>query len=634
VRAGDCLHAVELLDDHALRAARRRLNPAAGTMLSAMWAPRTGQLALVVHHLAVDGVSWRILLEDWNIAWTQHHRGHPVALPAGGTSFARWARRLQAHALAPEVVKQLDAWRQVAAVPPAMPAVDPVRDTYATAGRLTVTLDSDTTRRLLGEVPTAFHAGAQDILLIAFGLAVAELLGTGSAPVGIDVEGHGRAEELGVDVDLSRTVGWFTTKYPVSLATGALSWTQVSAGDAALGAIVKDAKEQLRALPDGLTYGLLRYLNPDADLAGTDPAIGFNYLGRLGAGATDLSEDLWRISQDSLAMTEVAAAIAMPLAHTVELNAVTTDTDDGPCLRAAWTWAPSAVDEGRIEHLSRLWFEALAGICAHVQRGGGGLTPSDIAPARLDQRELDEVQRRYEVADILPLTPLQQGLLFHADSAHANDDMYAVQLDFAVAGPVDPPRLRDAVRRVVNRHPHLAARFCDQFDEPVQVILRDPEIAWQYADLTDTDADETDRLCAAERVAVCDLADQSAFRVALIRVGPQRHRLVLTFHHIVVDGWSLPILLGEIFAMYHGHPLSAPGSYRRFLTWLAGRDLEAARDAWREALSGFETPTPNRSCVASPRSRFPSRSQGHSASSRAPATPRSAPFCRAHGRCC
>ena len=128
-------------------------------------------------------------------------------------------------------------------------------------------------------------------------------MATGGAPIGIDVEGHGRHEELAADVDLSRTVGWFTTKYPVALAVGGLGWAQVLAGDAALGAVIKDAKEQLRALPDGLTYGLLRYLNADVDLAGSDPPIGFNYLGRLGGPAAELSGDLWRISQDGLSVT-------------------------------------------------------------------------------------------------------------------------------------------------------------------------------------------------------------------------------------------------------------------------------------------------------------------------------------------
>ena len=288
VRAGNCVQSVDVLSDEALVGARSRLDPAAGVMLSAVWAASTGQLVLIVHHLAVDGVSWRILLEDLNIAWAQHHRGQPIALPAPGTSFARWAELLAEHAEAPQVVGQVEAWRQVAAPPAALPAVQPQRDTFATAGRLSTELDVETTRMLLGEVPAAFHAGVQDMLLIGFGLAVAEFVGTGG-PVGIDVEGHGRDEELAPGVDLTRTVGWFTSKYPVALAVGGLDWAQVAAGDAGLGALIKDAKEQLRALPDGLTYGLLRYLNPAVELGGSDPVIGFNYLGRLGAAAAEVS---------------------------------------------------------------------------------------------------------------------------------------------------------------------------------------------------------------------------------------------------------------------------------------------------------------------------------------------------------
>ncbi len=252
VDARACLQTVEALSDEALVGARSRLNPAAGVMLSAVWAGSTGQLALIIHHLAVDGVSWRILLEDLNIAWAQHRGGQPVALPATGTSFARWSSVLEEYARRPDVVAQAEAWHSVAAVPALLPAVRRELDTYESAGQLSVSLDVDTTRLLLGEVPAAFHAGVQDILLIAFGLAFAEFLGTGAgAPIGIDVEGHGRQEELGPHVDLSRTVGWFTTKYPVALTVGGLSWGQVVAGEAALGAVIKDAKEQLRALPDG-----------------------------------------------------------------------------------------------------------------------------------------------------------------------------------------------------------------------------------------------------------------------------------------------------------------------------------------------------------------------------------------------
>ena len=284
----------------------------------------------------------------------------------------------------------------------------------------------------------------------------------------------------------------------------------------------------------------------------------------------------------------------MPLMHTVDLNAATVDTDTGPQLQADWTWAASALDRAQVSRLSRLWFEALAGICAHVRGGGGGLTPSDIAPARLSQQQIDELQQQYRVADVLPLTPLQQGLLFHASAAQGSgDDVYAVQLDITVTGPLDQHRLRDAVHTVVTRHPNLAARFSEQFDEPVQIIPADPVALWRYVELdAGVDVDEQiERVCAAERAAVCDFADQPAFRAALIRTAEDRHRFVLTLHHIVIDGWSLPILLQEIFASYYGQWLPAAVPYRRFVTWLAGRDRSAAQAAWREVLAGIDTPT-------------------------------------------
>ncbi|WP_201406939.1 non-ribosomal peptide synthetase [Mycobacterium paraintracellulare] len=594
VQAGDCLRTVDTLSDADLVEARSRLNVADGVMVSAVWASATSQLALIIHHLAVDGVSWRTLIEDLNIAWVQHHNAQPVALQAPGTSFARWSSLLAEHAKDPAVLEQAGAWQEVVATPPALPAAGP-EDTYANAGQLSASLDVETTRLLLGEVPAAFHAGVQDILLIAFGLAFTEFLGSvGTAtPIGIDIEGHGRNEEIASRVDLSRTVGWFTTKYPAALSiTGGLNWSKVAAGDAALGAVIKDAKEQLRALPDGLTYGLLRYLNTEVGLQGPDPVIGFNYLGRLAAGA-DLSEDLWRVSEDSLSSAAVATAVAMPLAHTVELNAGTMDTEDGPLLHANWRWATSALTDEQVNRLSQLWFEALAGICAHVRAGGGGLTPSDIAPARLNQQQIDELCRQHQIADVLPLSPVQQGLLFHTSFAAELEDLYAVQLGITVSGSLDQHRLREAVQTAVNRHPNLVARFFDEFGEPVQIIPAEPVMAWRYVEL-DGGADQDhqlEQLAADERTAVCDLAGQPTFRAALIRIADDRHRLLFTIHHIVIDGWSLPVLLREVFAGYYGQRLPAPPSYRSYLMWLAAQDHTAAQAAWREALDEFEAPT-------------------------------------------
>src|ERR1700722_15355631 len=131
------------------------------------------------------------------------------------------------------------------------------------------------------------------------------------------------------------------------------------------------------------------------------------------------------------------------------------------------------------------------------------------------------------IADVLPLTPLQRGLLFHARTAPASDDVYAVQLGVTVTGPLDPARLRDAVHTVIGRHPHLVAVFDEELDDPVQIIPADPEPGWQYVELDGVNAEEQiERLCAAERAAVCALADEPAFRAALIRTAQDRHRLV------------------------------------------------------------------------------------------------------------
>jgi non-ribosomal peptide synthase protein (TIGR01720 family) len=136
-------------------------------------------------------------------------------------------------------------------------------------------------------------------------------------------------------------------------------------------------------------------MNTDVDLAGSDPQIGFNYLGRLGGPGAQTAGELWQISQDGLSLTAAAAAVPMQLMHTVELNAATIDTETGPRLHADWTWAPSALNQAQVRRLSRLWFDALAGICAHVRRGGGGLTPSDVGLTGLSQQQIDELQRQY-----------------------------------------------------------------------------------------------------------------------------------------------------------------------------------------------------------------------------------------------
>ncbi|MDR6979072.1 amino acid adenylation domain-containing protein/non-ribosomal peptide synthase protein (TIGR01720 family) [Streptomyces sp. 3330] len=621
VRAADCLtrHRApgENLVELAL-AARRALDPRGGRVLRAVWLDRgetePGRLLLLVHHLAVDGVSWRILLPDLAAAWRAAVAGQDAfaALDAVPTSLRTWSRRLTEAAHAPERTAELPLWQEVSAADdPLLTArpLDPARDVYATREDLTLTLPAEETAALLTTVPEAFHAGIDDILLSALALAVAHWRGPDrTGGVLVDLEGHGRQEEIAPGLDLSRTVGWFTALYPVRLDAGATDWHDVWAGGAALGRAVKTVKEQLRAVPDrGIGYGLLRHVNRDTGpllASGRTPQIGFNYLGRFAAGrAAD-----WEAADEPDAVVPPADP-GMPLPHAVDLNAVTEERPDGPRLVAHWSWPGELLDEAVVRGLADTWFRALRALVAHAAGpGAGGLTPSDlgvvaVAGERIGQDELDALaahRARHTVTDVLPLTPLQEGLLFHALYDEDTADVYTVQLALDLDGPLDRAALRDACRDLVRRHAPLRTAF-DTLGSgtPVQVVLRDVEPAWAEHDLL-PGAPEAERaeLLAADRGARFPLTGPSLARFTLLRETAERHTLVLTVHHLLLDGWSLPVVLRDLVALYEaretgaGLPRPVPGAtVRDHLAWLAGQDRDAAEKAWRDALAGLDGPT-------------------------------------------
>ena len=250
----------------------------------------------------------------------------------------------------------------------------------------------------------------------------------------IDLEGHGR-EELFADVDLSRTVGWFTSLFPVRLDPGSLDLDEALAGGPALGRALKLIKEQLRALPDhGLGYGLLRYLNREsaAQLAGfATPPIGFNYLGRFAAPA---GAD-WGAAAEAGALG-LGGDPALPLAHALEINAHTLDQQDGATLSATWSFAPALLTDAEVADLAQGWFAALDALVRHAEQpGAGGRTPSDLPLVALTQGEIETLERRYpQIEDVLPLSPLQEGLLFHALYDARAPDLYTVQLVLSLRG--------------------------------------------------------------------------------------------------------------------------------------------------------------------------------------------------------
>ncbi|GAB1327029.1 hypothetical protein ACE1SV_13680 [Streptomyces sennicomposti] len=599
--------ALDALVEREFAAAQDRLAPEDGRMAQAVWfdagADAPGRLLLVVHHLSVDGVSWRILLPDLSAALEAAARGAAFTPEPVGTSFRRWARHLTAAAGEPARVRELPLWRSILSGPDPLLTqrpLDAATDTLATAGHLTLRLPAEITEPLLGRVPAAFNARINDVLLTALALAVADWRrargGGEESSVLIGLEGHGR-EDILDGADLSRTVGWFTSLYPVRLDPGETSLGQLAEGGPQAAAALRAVKEQLRAIPDnGIGFGLLRHLNPRTAVAlarFAEPQIGFNYLGRIGAVGEDGRD----------AGLGGGADPATPLPYTLTANAVTETHPDGPRLAATWTWPGALLTEEEVRQLATAWFDALRALvaCAELPGAAGGLVPSDLPLVDLAQAEIDRLGRaRPGLTDVLPLSPLQEGLLFHTEYDQEAEDVYITRLALDVHGDLDTEALRAAVAGLLVRHASLRACFHRTADgTPVQLIPAQAELPWHDVDLSALDEDaqraELDRLLVAERSRRFDPERPPLLRFTLIRLGEDRHRLLFAAHHLLLDGWSAQVLAGELFALYgqrgDASALPAVAPYKEYLAWLAGQDRPAAETAWSTALAGVEEPT-------------------------------------------
>ncbi|MFC4493028.1 amino acid adenylation domain-containing protein [Streptomyces ovatisporus] len=639
VRAEDCvhLHRVPAPDDaaglrsgtgarpdvlpealgEAMREARRRLDPRAGRMLQAVLVDRGpdrhGRVVLVVHHFAVDGVSWRILLPDLATAYAAVAAGERPQLPPAQTSFPQWARLLAEQGETGARKHESGLWAEAlsgpdpALVAPGRAGTSGGGTVAAGVGHLRTTMPPERTRELLTEVGAAFHCGVEPVLLTGFALALEEWRrrrGLDPGDVLVDLESHGRPDLPDEpEVELTRTVGWFTSVFPVRLEPTGCEWNDVWTAGPALGRALKRVKERLRAVPDrGVGYGVLRYLDPRTgpELSGLGtPRMGFNYLGRM----TAAEEADWGVTADTAALAgDEHAEAALPGGHLIDVNSLTVDGPYGPELSAEWSWAAGLFRPAEMRELADLWFSALYALVAHASSpGAGGRSPSDLPLAGLCQEDVERLEEKHPgLTDVLPLTSLQQGLLFHSLFAPDSPDVYQAQVVMRLGEKPDTVALRAAARALLERHPNLAAAFeHEDLPRPVQVLPGAIEPPWRQIDLTGVAAGRRERvfrrLLHADLRARFTLDRPPLLRYSLFDCGPGDHRLVLTNHHLLLDGWSMPLLVREFFALYdsRGDTTKLPPvtPYREHIAVLAELDAEAARTAWRETLGGIDEPT-------------------------------------------
>ncbi|MEV8457082.1 amino acid adenylation domain-containing protein [Streptomyces sp. NPDC052095] len=361
-----------------------KLRPEQGEMVRAVWldpgAGRPGALLLIVHHLAVDGFSWRVIGEE--LAASLAGDGDDT-VPARSTSFTRWSRLLSREAALR--TGELPWWtRQLT------DGADRLAEGGTVGGQrrtLTFTLDPALSHQVLSTLPAAFNCRPDAVMLTALASAAIRRRGTGSA-LAVHLEGHGR-EAVSARVDISGTLGWFTTQYPVRLDLGAASVTP----DGQPGEALKNVKEQLRAVPGGgLGWGLLRYLSPEhgpALAALPAPDVRFNYLGRFdaeGAAGGRLLE---------------SGPGAVPLAHALEVDVLAREEDGEPVVEASFSCPEGVFTEAGIRELAGAWTEALGVLADHCAPDGGAVhSPSDFPLVDLTGDQLELLGQEMDFDDL------------------------------------------------------------------------------------------------------------------------------------------------------------------------------------------------------------------------------------------
>ncbi|WP_354683022.1 amino acid adenylation domain-containing protein [Cupriavidus necator] len=574
-------------------AAQRSLDITGGPLLRAvaLQSGKRWQLLLVIHHLVVDGVSWRVLVEDLLTAYRQRTAGAPVALPARTASYQEWSEAVRANVA--QRGTELAHWQALDHVEASLPHGDPAGAlTLAARDSVTLTLPADQTHALLQRAPAAYRTRVNDLLLTALARALSGW--TGRPQVLVDLESHGRVAGVDDTLDLSRTVGWFTTMFPVALD-----------GSGPLDAAIKAVKEHLRAVPgDGIGFGLLRRFGTPAQQAALAavprPQVVFNYLGQLDASFAD--DAPWRLSDAATGASQDPAA---PLSHPVSVSGQVVDGQ----LRLTLAFSRARHRAATIRQLADALRTELEAVISHCTSGATGFSPADFPLARLTQASLDALNLDpAQVHDLYPLSPMQAGMLFHCMLAPEGSayTAYTNQLRVDIDG-LDPARFTAAWQAALARHDSLRCGFLHRGEQPLQWVAREVRLPVIAEDWTGRDDAGLDRFAADQLAQRFDLERPPLMRLALLRTGANRHHLVWTVHHLLLDGWSTAMLLGEVLRHYAGETLPASGSrFADYIGWLQSRDHGASEAFWKGQLQPLGAPT--RLLAALP---VPAGGQGH-----------------------
>ena len=541
------------------------------------------RLLIVCHHLAIDGVSWRILLEDIEI------------LLAGGSldlktsAYSEWYNTLEMYGQNSRLLSHKQYWAKVHLSHCALPVDHTYEDALTWADLYTefISLNSTLTAKLLKEVPRVYHTEISDLLLCA--LARTLCTWTGSDRIVVGLEGHGREHSIADEIDITRTVGWFTSLYPVMLKAD--SATPV--GDS-----LKEIKESLRAVPDkGLGFGILKYILDEPALAGSVPwEVVFNYLGQV---------DQVFSQGNFLKPVKHIGSNNIPNSYKIDEKISITGIIHNGELTITWNYSKKHFKKGTITKLAEFYRQNLIAVIEHcVIQGQTGeiFTPSDFGMlGAMTNAELDSLlnenvagaRRSTQVENITVLSGLQEGMLFHSlydRNTKAYTNHFACDLS-----NLDVDAFVKSWNHILKCHTVLRTGFHFEHSKlPVQCVYKQAEMPVTIIDNRHLNELQQQTFIAEyeknDSAAAFDFAKPPLMRIGLIRLRDHDYRMIWTFHHIILDGWSLPIIMKEFLEAYEritsGRELveAEIDQFGKYIEYIRSQDQEQQQSYWRNYL--------------------------------------------------
>src|SRR5437588_447242 len=567
--------------------------PLARAVLFRLTGERPWRLLLLSHHLVIDTVSWRILLDELSGVYERLQQGLPLQPQAASSSFQEWAQRLQDYVHSEAMQQEADFWLQQTCLVPALPVDNPTgANCEGEVQSIEQHLGLEETRALLREVPQHTRASVEEVLLSALALACWDCFG--SPRLAIELEGHGR-QALFADVDLSRTVGWFTSLFPLVLEVG----EQPEPLEA-----LRTTRSRLRRLPQrGIGYGLLRYLHPDVAIRQRlqeqgQPAVSFNYLGQFDQVLG--GEALFALAPESSGREN---ALENQRTHQLDVVALIV----GEQLQLSLQYSGQQYRPESMQQLAQAYVVRLQQLIAQApQAERFPYIPEDFPLLQLSQEGLDHLLAEATsctpqlaeangalLEDLYPLAGIQAGLLFHSQASFESG-LYTEQVNFHLEGAFHLEAFAGIWRQLLAAHPILRTSFVGEAVLTQAVWQRVP-LPLRVIDATPLSPQEQDDL-----VHVYQQADRQygfvreqapLLRLTVFRLGGDHHQFLWSFHHAILDGWSVSLLLQEFFARYQalsqGYQPQLPAGrpYRDYIAWLQQQDQAEAQAFWQKQLA-------------------------------------------------